>query len=104
MKLTGNKSNKRNFFQIQRNNVTQEVIMENKSDMKISGSGSISSGVYNDIKISGSGGILGDVDCNDIKISGSASCKGEIKVNNLKISGSSSFYKDVEVKEFLKIM
>ena len=78
--------------------------MENKSDMKISGSGSISSGVYNDIKISGSGGILGDVDCNDIKISGSASCKGEIKVNNLKVSGSSSFYKDVEVKEFLKIM
>ena len=61
--------------------------MENKSDMKISGSGSISSGVYN-----------------DIKISGSASCKGEIKANNLKVSGSSSFYKDVEVKEFLKIM
>ena len=54
--------------------------MENKSDMKISGSGSISSGVYNDIKISGSGGILGDVDCNDIKISGSASCKGRLKL------------------------
>lgn len=26
------------------------------------------------------------------------------KANNLKVSGSSSFYKDVEVKEFLKIM
>lgn len=77
--------------------------MENINDMKISGSGSITSGVYNDIKISGSGSILGDVTCNDVKISGSASSKGSIKANSLKVSGSSDFAKDVEVNEFLQI-
>lgn len=64
-------------------------------DMRISGSGQITPGEYENIRISGSGRLSGLVRCTSFHASGSAhgdeiDCK-----NELKVSGSCSFDKDV---------
>lgn len=65
-------------------------------DMKISGSGQVAPGEYENIKISGSGRLQGNVRCENFYTSGSSKgetieCRGEFK-----ISGSSSFSGDVK--------
>lgn len=66
-------------------------------NVRISGSGTISAGIYNDLKISGSGSVLGDIECEDIKVSGAAKFNGRIKSNNFNCSGSTKCLSDVEV-------
>ncbi|MCH3963754.1 MAG: polymer-forming cytoskeletal protein [Clostridium sp.] len=63
--------------------------MEERKDLKISGSGSVGGGIYNEVKISGSGKINGDIDCKFLKVSGSGEIQGSVVVNgDIKFSGS----------------
>ena len=61
-----------------------------KSDIKISGSGSISGGTYGEISISGSGRISGDVECEGFHASGSAKGDGSLKAGRMKLAGSAN--------------
>lgn len=60
-------------------------------DMKISGSGSVSSGEYENIRISGSGRLVGFVRCASFHASGSAKGDDIDCKNELKVSGSTKF-------------
>ncbi|MBQ3080105.1 MAG: cell shape determination protein CcmA [Clostridia bacterium] len=62
--------------------------MENRSDIKISGSGNIGNGIYNDIKISGSGRASGDIDAIRVHVSGSGQFQN-VRAEEMHISGSS---------------
>ncbi len=64
-------------------------------DMKISGSGQIAPGDYENIKISGSGALSGLVRCQSFSISGSASGEELHCRDEMKVSGSCKFTKDV---------
>ncbi len=58
-------------------------------DMKISGSGTIATGEYEDIKISGSGKITGKILCKSLHCSGAAKADGDIECQNeIKASGA----------------
>ena len=61
-------------------------------DMKISGSGVIAAGEYDDIRISGSGKLSGLVRCQSLHISGSASGEEVECREDIKISGSGHFH------------
>ncbi len=65
-------------------------------DMKISGSGQIASGEYDEIKISGSARLSGLVRCATFRVSGSAKGDALDCKNELKISGSSRFTQSVK--------
>lgn len=72
-------------------------------DMKISGSGVITSGEYDNIRIAGSGDLNGLIRCKSFHCAGSANADGDIECENeLKIAGSGSFDKSVKAGE-LKI-
>lgn len=64
-------------------------------DMRISGSGQIAAGEYDNIRISGSGRCNGLVRCASFHASGSASGETLECKNELKVSGSCGFDKDV---------
>jgi len=66
-----------------------------RNELKISGSGSASGGIYSDVKISGSGTINGDLDCLYFTTSGSSRVAGNIKSKDFKVSGSSKIEGDV---------
>jgi cytoskeletal protein CcmA (bactofilin family) len=90
------------IYKAYKNNERGERMMTStmqQQDVKISGSGTISAGVYNDLKISGSGKVLGDVECEDIKVSGAAKFNGRIKSNRFDCSGSTKCLSDVEANK-----
>ncbi|HLU23138.1 MAG TPA: polymer-forming cytoskeletal protein [Bacillaceae bacterium] len=62
---------------------------------KVSGSGTIPGGRFDQVKIAGSGRIDGDVEANSLSIAGSATAKGNININDISIHGSSHFEKDL---------
>lgn len=62
--------------------------MNELKDMRISGSGTVPGGEFNNVKIAGSGKITGNVKATLISISGSGSSCGNLITNSLKISGS----------------
>jgi len=64
-------------------------------DMRISGSGQIAAGEYDNIRISGSGRCSGLVRCVSFHASGSASGEALECKNELRVSGSCGFDKDV---------
>lgn len=70
-----------------------------KGDIKISGSGKASGGVYDQVKISGSGIIDGDIECNVFSTSGSSSVKGNLKAEIIKTSGASKIEGDINCRE-----
>ncbi len=61
---------------------------ENLPGCRISGSGTASGGVYNEVLISGSGRIENSVKANDIRISGSGKFSGDVETGELRVSGS----------------
>lgn len=65
------------------------------NDQKITGSGTIVAGEYNDITVSGFGSIKGDVKANRIKIYGTLKSTNKVDVTKLSVSGSSTFYENV---------
>lgn len=67
-------------------------------DMKISGSGTIPAGEYENIKISGSGDLEGTVKCTSLHISGSADADTVECMEEIHISGASSFDGDIFTK------
>ena len=69
-------------------------------DMKISGSGVIASGEYDDIKISGSGKLSGLIRCKSLHCSGAAKGEAEIECeSDIHISGSGKFDKSIKAGE-----
>jgi len=73
-----------------------EKILKRMPQVKISGSGKVSS---EEVSISGSGRILGDIETKMFKVSGSAASEGKVKAEIIRVSGSASFYDDVEAIE-----
>ncbi|MBU3128502.1 polymer-forming cytoskeletal protein [Clostridium tagluense] len=71
----------------------------NTNDIKISGSGTVGGGKYNEVSISGTGKINGNVECVDFKTSGSSKVLGDLKAGTIKISGSTRIEGNVEVEE-----
>lgn len=69
-----------------------------KENIKIAGSGVISSGEYKDVRISGAAKITGDIVAESIKISGSVKAEGELKANEIKIAGSCKALGDLKAK------
>jgi cytoskeletal protein CcmA (bactofilin family) len=74
--------------------------METRGDLKISGSGNVGGGVFNDVKISGSGKITSDIECNDFGISGSAHVEGALKANSIHVSGAAHFRGTIDAQSF----
>jgi cytoskeletal protein CcmA (bactofilin family) len=76
--------------------------MENqkKFDLIISGVGSSSGGIFNNVLINGQGKINGNVDCNDFTISGVGSVEGSVKTKTGKISGKGGIKGDLQSDEF----
>lgn len=68
-------------------------------NMKISGSGTVASGEYENVSISGSGRMQGFIRCNNFSASGSASGERIECADMLKVSGSSSFSEDVKSRK-----
>lgn len=65
-------------------------------DMKISGSGQLSGGEYENVSISGSGKCLGNVKCKSFRASGSARCEGDITcTEGFSASGSAHIHGDI---------
>jgi cytoskeletal protein CcmA (bactofilin family) len=74
--------------------------MEEKlSDMKVSGSGQISGGKYNEVRISGSAKIEGDIECSYYKCSGSSTAKGNVKAKIVGISGNTKIEGNLDTEE-----
>jgi cytoskeletal protein CcmA (bactofilin family) len=66
------------------------------SDLKISGSGQISGGVYNKVAISGSAKIDGDVKAQEVHNSGSLEAVGNINAKKMHSSGSTRVEGNIE--------
>lgn len=79
--------------------------MENNNlhDIKISGSGNISGGEYNNVKISGSGEVCGNIKAEEVRVSGSGGFKGNISSRELRASGSLECDGSVIVDEFIRV-
>lgn len=75
---------------------------QTRNDIKISGAGSISGGIYNDVKISGAGTVNGDIDCINLKSSGSSDIKGNVSAKEIKISGASKINGNI-ITETIKV-
>ncbi|MCR3760699.1 polymer-forming cytoskeletal protein [Clostridium felsineum] len=74
---------------------------QNLSDAKISGSGTIGGGKYDNVKISGSAKIDGNIECNSYRCSGSSTANGNINTKEFKISGSTKVYGDIATEDFI---
>lgn len=72
-------------------------------DIKITGSGRTSGGVYNNVTISGSGDIAGDVECVNFTINGSGHVSGLLKAKRATISGSARIDGGVQCEDEFKI-
>ncbi|GFP77782.1 polymer-forming cytoskeletal protein [Clostridium fungisolvens] len=71
-----------------------------RSDLRISGSGKFGGGKFNSVKISGDGEIRGNLDCVDFKCSGSSSVEGDVLCQEFKISGDTSIRGNVKSSVF----
>jgi cytoskeletal protein CcmA (bactofilin family) len=67
--------------------------------VRISGSGSAGGGIYEDVKISGSGKITSDVECKEFHISGSGKAEGNVKAGEFRTSGSSKVNGSLEAED-----
>lgn len=67
--------------------------------IRISGSGVVTGGVYNEIKTSGSGKIKGETKCNVLRASGSLNCDASIQAKELRVSGSAKFEGNLKTEE-----
>ena len=69
-------------------------------DMKISGSGTIAAGEYDNIRVSGSAKVGGPIRCLSLHCSGSAHCEGTIEAQkDIKVSGSAHFDQNISAQD-----
>ncbi|HEY3374775.1 MAG TPA: hypothetical protein VGK02_06910 [Candidatus Aquicultor sp.] len=73
---------------------------ENRNDLKISGAGSASGGMYRNVKINGAGSVNGDIDCIDLAIKGSFDGAGNIQAQTGAIHGTLSLRGNLETESF----
>ena len=71
---------------------------EGKGDVKISGAGSASGGVYNTVSISGAGRITGDIEAEKITISGAAKIEGSVRAGTFSASGAAKVEGDLQAQ------
>ncbi len=67
-----------------------------RSDLNISGYGSVPGGEYNAVKIYGRGKITGDIMCNDFVINGSGEIIGKIDCKQMVVNGSGEMRGDIK--------
>lgn len=67
-------------------------------DLKIYGSGTVTSGKYKTISIMGDGTVNGDVECVALNVNGQCDVSGNLKSETVKINGSSSVNGPLETK------
>nr|AGF92824.1 hypothetical protein FLSS-1_0012 [uncultured organism] len=60
---------------------------ENRGSVKITGSGTVSGGIYESVRIAGSGTVNGDVRAGTVSCAGSARFKGKLEADELKTTG-----------------
>ena len=69
-------------------------------DMKISGSGTIAAGEYDNVRISGAGKVGGSIRCQSFHCSGAAHCSGDIEAyKEIRVSGSAHFDRDLSAQD-----
>lgn len=69
-------------------------------DMRVSGSGSIPGGVYDNVRVSGSGNCHGDIKCKSFRGSGSTHCVGSLECEqDFHVSGSGHIEGNVKANE-----
>lgn len=67
-------------------------------DVRISGAGTIATGIYRIVSVSGSATLAGDIECEDFKVSGGAQGDGALKAQNVTVHGTLSYRGDAEVE------
>ncbi|WNB91490.1 polymer-forming cytoskeletal protein [Bacillus sp. NEB1478] len=70
-----------------------------QQNLKISGSGSASGGVYNHVNVNGSGKITGDIECDIFSCNGSSNVKGNVKAESVKVNGSANIEGNMDAHE-----
>lgn len=70
-----------------------------QKNISISGSGTATGGVYNQVKINGSGHITGDLECDVFKCNGSSDIEGNVKSGIVKINGSTHVKGNMDTEE-----
>jgi cytoskeletal protein CcmA (bactofilin family) len=70
-----------------------------EQNISISGSGSASGGLYNQVKVNGSAHLTGDVECKLFTCNGSSHVEGSLKAEKVKINGSTDVDGDMDTKE-----
>lgn len=76
--------------------------MENRHDLKISGMGTSSGGLYNNVVVSGTARINGDLDCMNLDIEGVCKIIGNVKAKDIDINGESKLNGNLEC-EIIKV-
>lgn len=64
------------------------VMVNDRSDVSISGVGTVSGGKFRYVTVSGTGSVNGDIDCDTFKSSGVSSVAGSLKAEHVRISGT----------------
>lgn len=72
--------------------------MNDKMDLKISGSSTMPGGDYDHVRISGSGKIDGNLRASEISCSGAAEVRGNVEAESLNCSGACALRGNVDVK------
>jgi cytoskeletal protein CcmA (bactofilin family) len=72
---------------------------QEKSNVSISGAGTVGGGVYNKVSISGAGKVNGDLEAEQVKISGAGKINGNVKAKTFSASGSFKVEADVDASE-----
>jgi cytoskeletal protein CcmA (bactofilin family) len=72
---------------------------QERQSASVSGSGTLSGGVYSRISISGSGKVNGDIVVEELKVSGSGKVNGKTEAGQITISGSGTFADSVLAEE-----
>lgn len=70
-----------------------------RRDMKITGSGNASGGIYDKVRIIGDGGLKGDVDCHKFICTGTANVSGNMRATMVKIRGMANISGNLTIQD-----
>jgi len=71
--------------------------MNQVSDAKIMGEGTIGAGTYAAISMNGVGTLSGDVVCTELRINGVGTCKGDVKADVATVNGTGRFEGQMQI-------
>lgn len=68
-----------------------------RGDVRVSGAGTVPTGVYDTVSVSGSATLHGAIECTALKVSGAAEGEGTLHADSVTVHGSLGYRGDVEV-------